>query len=195
MRRVVVTGLGMVSPLACGVDETWNRLLAGESGGGTITRFDASDLPCQIACEIPRGDGTNGTFNPEQWMEAKEIRRYDDFIIYAMAAAKQAVRDSGVELNTEDEKYRAGVLIGSGIGGLSNIADTTTLMNEKGPRRAGGDGYRHGDVRVAGQQAAGQGGLAGSRGRRHDEQQAAAGNVGHVWCFTRCSGPARAAGR
>ena len=135
MRRVVVTGLGMVSPLACGVDETWNRLLAGESGGGTITRFDASDLPCQIACEIPRGDGTNGTFNPEQWMEAKEIRRYDDFIIYAMAAAKQAVRDSGVELKTEDEKYRAGVLIGSGIGGLSNIADTTTLMNEKGPRR------------------------------------------------------------
>jgi len=82
----------MVSPLGCGVDETWNRLLAGQSGGGRITRFDASDLPCQIACEIPRGDGTNGTFNAEQWMDAKEIRRYDDFIIYAMAAAKQAVK-------------------------------------------------------------------------------------------------------
>jgi 3-oxoacyl-[acyl-carrier-protein] synthase II len=135
MRRVVVTGLGMVSPLANGVDETWTRLLAGQSAGGRITRFDASDLPCQIACEIPRGDGTNGTFNAEQWMDAKEIRRYDDFIIYAMAAAKQAMKDSGVEIKTEDEKYRAGVLIGSGIGGLSNIADTTTLMNEKGPRR------------------------------------------------------------
>ena len=75
MRRVVVTGLGMVSPLANGVDETWTRLLAGQSAGGKITRFDASDLPCQIACEIPRGDGTNGTFNAEQWMDAKEIRR------------------------------------------------------------------------------------------------------------------------
>jgi 3-oxoacyl-[acyl-carrier-protein] synthase II len=135
MRRVVVTGLGMVSPLANGVDETWSRLLAGQSGAGKITRFDASDLPCQIACEVPRGDGTNGTFNPEQWMDAKEIRRYDDFIVYAVAAAKQAMKDSGIELKTEDEKYRAGVLIGSGIGGLSNIADTTTLMNEKGPRR------------------------------------------------------------
>jgi 3-oxoacyl-[acyl-carrier-protein] synthase II len=135
MRRVVVTGLGMVSPLATGVDETWNRLLEGRSGAGRITRFDASDLPCQIACEVRRGDGSDATFNPEQWMDAKEIRRYDDFIIYAMAAAKQAMKDSGLELKTEDEKYNAGVLIGSGIGGLSNIADTTTLMNEKGPRR------------------------------------------------------------
>ena len=135
MRRVVVTGLGMVSPLATGVDETWNRLLEGQSGAGRITRFDASELPCQIACEVRRGDGSDATFNPEQWMDAKEIRRYDDFIIYAMAAAKQAMKDSGLELKTEDEKYRSGVLIGSGIGGLSNIADTTLLMNEKGPRR------------------------------------------------------------
>jgi 3-oxoacyl-[acyl-carrier-protein] synthase II len=135
MRRVVVTGLGMVSPLATGVDETWNRLLEGRSGAGRITRFDASDLPCQIACEVTRGDGSDATFNPEQWMDPKDIRRYDDFIIYAMAAAKQAMKDSGLELKTEDEKYNAGVLIGSGIGGLSNIADTTTLMNEKGPRR------------------------------------------------------------
>jgi 3-oxoacyl-[acyl-carrier-protein] synthase II len=135
MRRVVVTGLGMVSPLATGVDETWNRLLEGRSGAGRITRFDASDLPCQIACEVRRGDGSDATFNPEQWMDPKDIRRYDDFIIYAMAAAKQAMKDSGLELKTEDEKYNSGVLIGSGIGGLSNIADTTTLMNEKGPRR------------------------------------------------------------
>jgi 3-oxoacyl-[acyl-carrier-protein] synthase II len=137
MRRVVVTGLGMVSPLATGVDETWNRLLEGRSGAGRITRFDASDLPCQIACEVKRGDGSDATFNPEQWMDPKDIRRYDDFIIYAMAAAKMAMKDSGLELKTEDEKYNSGVLIGSGIGGLSNIADTTTLMNEKGPRRIG----------------------------------------------------------
>jgi 3-oxoacyl-[acyl-carrier-protein] synthase II len=135
MRRVVVTGLGMVSPLATGVDETWNRLLEGRSGAGRITRFDASDLPCQIACEVRRGDGSDGTFNPEQWLDPKDIRRYDDFIIYAMAAAKQAMKDSGLELKTEDDKYSSGVLIGSGIGGLSNIADTTMLMNEKGPRR------------------------------------------------------------
>lgn len=135
MRRVVVTGIGLVSPLGTGVEETWSRLIAGQSGAGRITRFDASDLPCQIACEVKRGDGSNGTFNPEQWMDAKEIRRYDDFIIYAMAAAKQAMTDSRVVLGTEDEKYRAGVLIGSGIGGLSNIADTTLLLQEKGPRR------------------------------------------------------------
>ena len=135
MRRVVVTGLGMVSPLATGVEESWSRLLAGQSGAGAITRFDASDLPCKIACEVKRGDGSNGTFNPEQWMDHKELRRYDDFIIYAVAAAKQAMKDSGITLATEDQKYRAGVLVGSGIGGLSNIADTTLLMNEKGPRR------------------------------------------------------------
>jgi 3-oxoacyl-[acyl-carrier-protein] synthase II len=135
MRRVVVTGLGMVSPLATGVEETWSRLLAGQSGAGVITRFDASDLACKIACEVKRGDGSDATFNPEQWMDHKDLRRYDDFIIYAMAAAKQAMKDSGISLATEDEKYRAGVLVGSGIGGLSNIADTTLLMHEKGPRR------------------------------------------------------------
>ena len=135
MRRVVVTGIGMVSPLGTGFEESWSRLLAGQSGAGRITRFDASDLSCQIACEVKRGDGSNGTFNPEQWMDPKEIRRYDDFIIYAVSAAKQAMADSGVALNTEDEKCRAGVLIGSGIGGLSNIADTTLLLQEKGPRR------------------------------------------------------------
>ena len=135
MRRVVVTGLGIVSPLATGVEETWSRLLAGQSGAGVISRFDASDLPCKIACEVKRGDGSDGTFNPELWMDHKDLRRYDDFIIYAMAAAKQAMKDSGLEFKTEDERYRAGVLVGSGIGGLSNIADTTMLMHEKGPRR------------------------------------------------------------
>ena len=135
MRRVVVTGLGIVSPLATGVEETWSRLLAGQSGAGPITRFDASDLPCRIACEVKRGDGSNGTFHPESWLDHKELRRFDDFIIYAVAAAKQAMTDAGIVLTTEDEKCRAGVLVGSGIGGLTSIADTTMLMHEKGPRR------------------------------------------------------------
>jgi 3-oxoacyl-[acyl-carrier-protein] synthase II len=135
MRRVVVTGLGIVSPLATGIEETWSRLLAGKSGAGPITRFDASDLPSRIACEVKRGDGSDGTFNAEQWMDHKELRRYDDFIIYAMSAAKQAMKDSGLELKTEEDRCRAGVLVGSGIGGLTNIADTTMLMHEKGPRR------------------------------------------------------------
>jgi len=135
MRRVVITGLGMVSPLATGVEETWSKLLAGRSAGGPITRFDASDMPCRVACEVRRGDGSDGTFNPEQWMDHKELRRYDDFLIYGMAAAKQAIRDAGIELKTEDEKYRAGVLVGSGIGGLTSIEQTTLLLAEKGPRR------------------------------------------------------------
>ena len=135
MRRVVVTGLGMVSPLATGVEETWSRILAGQSGAGKITKFEASDLPCQIACEVTRGDGTNGTFDPAQWMDHKDLRRYDDFLIYAVAAAKQAMKDSGIELKTEEEKCRTGVLVGSGIGGLTNIEQTTLLMAEKGPRR------------------------------------------------------------
>src|SRR5690606_36935036 len=95
MRRVVVTGLGMVTPLASGVEETWKRLLAGESGAGSITRFDAKDVVTKYACEIPFGDGTDGTFNPDEWMEPKDRRKVDDFILYGMAAAEQAVRDSG----------------------------------------------------------------------------------------------------
>ncbi|MGE3829753.1 MAG: beta-ketoacyl-ACP synthase II [Parvibaculaceae bacterium] len=135
MRRVVVTGLGIVSPLATGVEETWTRLVAGESGAGPITKFDVSDMACKIACEVKRGDGTNGTFNADQWIDHKDQRRYDSFILYALAAAKQAVADSGWEPKTEDEKFSTGVLIGSGIGGLPSIEATTLLLAEKGPRR------------------------------------------------------------
>ena len=103
MRRVVVTGLGLVTPLACGVEETWSRLIAGESGAGPITRFDASNVTTKYACEIPRGDGSAGTFNPDDWMEPKDQRKVDDFILYGMAAAVQAVKDSGWEPTGEEE--------------------------------------------------------------------------------------------
>ncbi len=135
MRRVVVTGLGMVSPLACGVEETWSRLLAGESGIKAITTFDASDLPARIAGSVPRGDGTNGTFNPDQWMEPKEQRKVDDFIIYALAASKQALDDANWHPTDHEDQCRTGVMIGSGIGGLEGIAETSLLLQEKGPRR------------------------------------------------------------
>ncbi len=135
MRRVVVTGVGMVSPLASGVEETWARLLAGQSGAGTIKRFDASHLATTYACEVPRGDGSDGTFNPDDWMEPKEQRKVDDFILYAMAAAEQAVDDAGWRPQDEPERLRTGVMIGSGIGGLSSIAETAVLLKERGPRR------------------------------------------------------------
>jgi 3-oxoacyl-[acyl-carrier-protein] synthase II len=135
MRRVVITGLGLVTPLATGVEETWSRLLAGQSGAGPIARFDASNVLTQYACELNRGDGTDGTFNPDQWMEPKDQRKVDDFIIYGMAAAVQAVADSGWEPKTEDERCRTGVMIGSGIGGLQSIAETAVLIKERGPRR------------------------------------------------------------
>jgi 3-oxoacyl-[acyl-carrier-protein] synthase II len=135
MRRVVVTGLGLITPLACGVEETWAALLAGKSGAGTITNFKVDDLATKIACQVPRGDGTDGTFNPDQWVDAKEQRRMDDFIIYGLTAAKQAVRDSGWEPRTEEERQRTGVLIGSGIGGLTGIEQASILVHEKGPRR------------------------------------------------------------
>lgn len=135
MRRVVVTGLGMVSPLACGVEETWSRLLAGQSGAGPITRFDASRVATKYACEVPYGDGTDGTFNPDDWMEVKERRKVDDFILYGIAAAQQAVEDAGWMPEDEESLLRTGVMIGSGIGGLNSIANTTLMMAEKGPRR------------------------------------------------------------
>ncbi len=135
MRRVVVTGIGMVSPLGVDVETTWSNLIAGKSGAGAITRFDASDLATRIAFEVKEGDGTKGTLKRDDWIDPKEQRRYDDFIQFALVAAKQAMSDSGIELKTPDEQYRAGVLIGSGIGGLGTIQDTTLLMAEKGPRR------------------------------------------------------------
>jgi 3-oxoacyl-[acyl-carrier-protein] synthase II len=135
MRRVVVTGLGLVTPLACGVEESWSALLAGKSGASAITKFKIDDLPTKIACQVPRGDGTAGTFNPDQWVDPKEQRRMDDFIIYGLAAAKQAVVDSGWEPKTEEDRTRTGVLIGSGIGGLAGIEDASILVHEKGPRR------------------------------------------------------------
>jgi len=135
MRRVVVTGLGLVTPLACGVEETWSRLLAGQSGASAITKFKVDDLATKIACQVPRGDGSDGTFNPDQWVDAKEQRRMDDFVIYGLAAAKQAVTDSGWVARSDEDKYRTGVLIGSGIGGLDGIEQASILVHEKGPRR------------------------------------------------------------
>ena len=135
MRRVVVTGLGLVTPLASGVEETWTRLLDGQSGAGPITHFDASNVATKYACEIPYGDGTDGTFNPDDWMEPKERRKVDDFILYGIAAAEMAVRDSGWAPEDEECRLRTGVMIGSGIGGLQSIAETSLLIKEKGPRR------------------------------------------------------------
>jgi len=135
MRRVVVTGLGMVTPLACGVEATWSRLLKGESGARKIEKFEVADLPSRIACQIPRGDGSNGTYNPDQWMEPKEQRKVDEFITYAMCAATQAIEDSGWKPTSYEDRIRTGVMIGSGIGGLEGIAETSLVLKEKGPRR------------------------------------------------------------
>jgi 3-oxoacyl-[acyl-carrier-protein] synthase II len=135
MRRVVVTGLGLVTPLACGVEESWARLIAAKSGARKLEGFETSDLATRIGCQVPRGDGSNGTFNPDQWMDSKEQRRVDDFILFGIAAAKQAVADSGWVPATEEDRCRTGVLIGSGIGGLNGIAETALLLQEKGPRR------------------------------------------------------------
>lgn len=135
MRRVVVTGLGMVTPLASGVEATWERLLAGKSGAGPITRFDAKDVATQYACEIPFGDGSDGTFNPDDWMAPKDRRKVDDFILYGMAAADMAVKDAGWQPEDEEDRLRTGVMIGSGIGGLASIAETAVLIKERGPKR------------------------------------------------------------
>ncbi|KIC34760.1 beta-ketoacyl-ACP synthase II [Leisingera sp. ANG-S5] len=137
MRRVVVTGLGLVTPLASGVEETWSRLLDGQSGAGPITLFDAeaSGVTTTYACEVPRGDGSEGTFNPDDWVIKKEQKKIDDFILYGIAAADMAVRDAGWTPEDEESRLRTGVMIGSGIGGLSSIADTAVMIKEKGPRR------------------------------------------------------------
>ncbi len=135
MRRVVVTGLGMVSPLANGVEASWKRLLAGQSGAGPIQGFETADLACRIAMQVPRGDGSDGSFNPDQWMEPKEQRKVDDFIIYGIAAATQALNDADWHPKTYEDQIKTGVLIGAGIGGLGGIYETSIILKEKGPRR------------------------------------------------------------
>src|SRR5712691_1372136 len=135
MRRVVVTGLGMVTPLACGVEASWQRLVGGQSGCSRVERFDVSDLAAKIACQVPRGDGSGGTFNPDQWMEPKEQRKVDDFILYAMCAARQALEDSGWRPASRDDQIATGVVIGSGIGGVEGIAENAIVLHERGPRR------------------------------------------------------------
>jgi 3-oxoacyl-[acyl-carrier-protein] synthase II len=135
MRRVVITGVGLVTPVGVGVDAAWSNLLAGKSGARRVEEFDVSDITCQIACFVPRGDKSEGKFNPDDWMEPKEQRKVDDFIIYAVAAADQALEDAGFAAKSTEQQERSGVLIGSGIGGLSGIADTSILLKEKGPRR------------------------------------------------------------
>ena len=134
MRRVAVTGLGLVTPLACGVEETWSGLISGKSAAKKITRFDAAHLATDYACEIPLGAGP-GEFNPDDWMTPRERRKVDDFILYGMAAAEQAVSDADWKPTDESELLRTGVMIGSGIGGLSSIAETAILLKERGPRR------------------------------------------------------------
>ena len=135
LRRVVITGLGLVTPLGSGVDASWSRLIAGGNGARRIEEFEVSDLACQVACFIPRGSQSEGKFNPDDWMEPKEQRKVDNFIVYGMAAATQALDDAGWKADAQEKQERTGVLIGSGIGGLSGIADTSILLKEKGPRR------------------------------------------------------------
>jgi 3-oxoacyl-[acyl-carrier-protein] synthase II len=135
MRRVVVTGMGMVTPLGCGVETSWRRLIAGDSGARKVDTFDVSDLPARIACMIPRGDGADGTYNPSDWMEPKEQRKVDDFIAYAMCAATQAIRDADCAPRTYEDEIAIGVMIGSGIGGVAGIAETALVLKERGPRR------------------------------------------------------------
>jgi 3-oxoacyl-[acyl-carrier-protein] synthase II len=137
LRRVVVTGLGLVTPLGIGIEKNWSGITGGKSGIGAIQSFDVSDLPSKIAGQVPRGDGADGRFNADDYMSPKDQRRVDDFIIYAMGAAVQAVEDAGWTPEDEEELERTGVMIGSGIGGLQTIYEGSTLINERGPRRVG----------------------------------------------------------
>ncbi len=134
MRRVVVTGLGLLTPLGCGVEATWKRLVRGESGIRKIDRFDISDLSSKIAGLLPHGTGP-GEYNPDDWVLPKEQRKMDVFIVYGIVAAVQAIEDSGWKPTDEENRERTGVLIGSGIGGLSWIYDTSVTLHEKGARR------------------------------------------------------------
>jgi len=135
LRRVVVTGLGLVTPLGCGVEATWANILAGKSGAKRIDTFQVDDIACQIAHLLPLGDAADGKYNPDEWMDVKDQRKVDPFIVYAMAAAKQAIDDAGVEPKTTEDAERTGVLIGSGIGGIGGIYEASITLHEKGPRR------------------------------------------------------------
>jgi 3-oxoacyl-[acyl-carrier-protein] synthase II len=135
MRRVVITGLGMVTPLGCGVEATWSNILAGKSGARRVTEFEVDDLPAQIACRLPFGDGSDGTYNADDWMEPKEQRKVDPFIVYGMAAATMAVNDAGWHPETDEDQIATGVLIGSGIGGVEGIVEAGYTLRDKGPRR------------------------------------------------------------
>ena len=135
LRRVVVTGMGIVSPLGCGIEPTWANILAGKSGARRIDDFQVDDIACQIAHRVPIGDTADGKFNADDWMDVKDQRKVDPFIVYAMAAAKQAIDDAGVEPKTQEDAERTGTLIGSGIGGLGGIYETSVILHEKGPRR------------------------------------------------------------
>ncbi|WP_085025100.1 beta-ketoacyl-ACP synthase II [Ensifer aridi] len=135
MRRVVITGTGMVSPLGCGTEVSWSRLLASQNAARKVTEFEVEDLPAKIACRIPFGDGSDGTFNADDWMEPKEQRKVDPFIVYAMAAADMALADAGWKPESDEDQIATGVLIGSGIGGLEGIVDAGYTLRDKGPRR------------------------------------------------------------
>ena len=135
MRRVVITGLGMVTPLGCGVDATWANILAGKSGARKVTEFEVDDLPAQIACRLPFGDGTNGTYNADDWMEPKDQRKVDPFIVYGMAAATMALADADWHPENDEDQIATGVLIGSGIGGVEGIVEAGYTLRDKGPRR------------------------------------------------------------
>ena len=144
MRRVVVTGIGLITPLGQGTELVWKKLLAGESGIGRVTTFDPTDYACQVAGEVPRVDGrggggpdTPGSFDPDKTLSPRDQRRVDDFILYAIAAADEAVEDSGWRPESDEDKERTGVMFGSGIGGLATIERTSIELHEKGPRRVG----------------------------------------------------------
>ncbi|MEO0546694.1 MAG: beta-ketoacyl-ACP synthase II [Pseudomonadota bacterium] len=135
MRRVVVTGIGMVSPLGGTAEETWKNILASQNAAKRVTDFEVEDLPAKIACQIPLGDSADGKYNPDDWMEPKEQRKVDPFIVYGIAAATQALNDAGWHPKSDEDQERTGTLIGSGIGGLQGIEQTSLLLAERGPRR------------------------------------------------------------
>src|SRR5258708_2458055 len=135
MRRVVVTGIGLVTPLGVGGETVWRRLVDGQSGIRGIQNFDVSDLPAKIAGQVPRGETASGSFNADDWVPPKDQRRMDEFIVFAMAAAEQAVCDAGWKPDGAESRERTGVMVGSGIGGLPGITEGAITLHERGPRR------------------------------------------------------------